>query len=272
MSTYLIGDIHGCYESLKLILNRINFNIKKDSLWLTGDIVAKGPKSLETLHLIRNLGKNVHMVLGNHDLHLLAIYTGASKSKYEDHLDQILNAPDVEELIEWLRKQPILQINKNKKILMIHAGIHPNWNIKQTIKYAREIENILQSKNYKFLLKAMHGNITKKWNINQNDLSRIIYNIKVFTRIRYCSLNGDLNMLYKGAPQNTPSSYLKPWFDFHTSTITKYNIIFGHWSALMGQGTPKGIYGLDYGCYYTGILTAIKWENKEIIQVSQIKK
>lgn len=268
MSTYLIGDVHGCYNNLMNILEKISFNPKIDTLWFTGDLVSKGPNSLEVLRLIYTLNDSVHLVLGNHDLHLLSIYAGINKqNKFNDHFKIILQAHDIDKIMNWLRQQPFIQIHKKKKIIMSHAGINPTWNLNSTIQYAEELKNILHDHHYYALLEIANGLIPTKWNINYNDIIRIKNNIESFTKMRYCFPNGKLAINYKKFPikKNIP---LIPWFNMPNLILPDYNIIFGHWSSLQGKGTPKGIYGLDYGCYWSGILTALKWEDKTFIYSS----
>lgn len=269
MSTYFIGDIHGCYNNLKTMLNHIHFNPDVDILYLTGDLVFRGPKSLEVLRLIRNFKNSAHTVLGNHDLHLLKKYFEIKKYQLsKDSFDPILTAPDSEELIYWLRQQPILYIDENKKILMTHAGIHPNWNIHHVKKYAKEIETILTS-DYPFLL--FKKNLTNASNINSiiniKKLKKIQANTEIFTRMRYIYLNGKLNMQYKNDPEDAPKN-IYPWFNIPRLISPTYSIIFGHWASLKKIKIPPNIYGLDSGCCWGGFLTALRWEDKKIIHIS----
>ncbi|WP_159714772.1 symmetrical bis(5'-nucleosyl)-tetraphosphatase [Blochmannia endosymbiont of Camponotus nipponensis] len=270
MSTYFIGDIHGCYKNLSTILELVCFNPNIDTLHLTGDLIARGPNSLETLRLIHAFKKSAHLVLGNHELHLLKIYFGTNHKTHKDYFDAILNAPDLEELIHWLRHQPMLYIDEDKKILMVHAGISPNWNINNAKKYAKEIEEILAS-NYSYLLfkKDIHNNdvnLSHLHQINTEKLKQIQENINVFTRMRYVYINGQLNLTYKGTPKNAPKN-IYPWFYLTKLVNPTYDIIFGHWASLTDIQIPSGIYGLDSGCCWGGSLTLLRWEDKKIIRV-----
>ncbi|ADV33533.1 bis(5'-nucleosyl)-tetraphosphatase [Candidatus Blochmanniella vafra str. BVAF] len=268
MATYFIGDVHGCYKNLRHMLDYINFDPDFDFLCLTGDLVARGPNSLEILRLIKSFKKNACTVLGNHDLHLLETFFSIKKKRTNHHFNDILNAPDSDELIDWLRHQSILYIDKNKKLLMSHAGLYPKWSINQAQLYAQEIENILISNHPEllFFTNRTSKNKIKIHNIDINQLEKIQHNVILFTRMRYIDLNGTLNLQYKHLPQYAPP-YIYPWFKFSKlKTTTGYSIIFGHWASLKNTQTPPGIYGLDSGCCWGGELTALKWENKTIIR------
>lgn len=266
MSTYLIGDIHGCYDELKIILAQVKFNPAEDTLWLTGDLVARGPGSLEVLRMVCNLGDNVRMVLGNHDLHLLAVYAGISRNKPKDHITPILEAQDVDELINWLRRQPVLQVDEEKKLVMVHAGITPQWNIDTARQCASDVETVLSSGSYPLFLDAMYGDIPNNWSQALSGLARLRFSANVFTRMRYCFPNGQLEMNCKDTPEKA-SVPLRPWFALPGPVPERYSIVFGHWAALMGQGTPANIYGLDTGCCWGGELTLLCWEDKKITRV-----
>ena len=262
MSTYLIGDIHGCYKELRALLKQCNFNPKFDTLWLTGDLVARGPNSIDVLRYVKSLGKSVRLVLGNHDIHLLSIYADIqNNNKPTKYFASLFNAYDIDELMYWLRNQPLLQCDEEKKIMMCHAGITHKWDCLTTKKCAREIENSLTNdNNYKIFLKEMHGDMPNNWTEKLTGFARLRFIINVLTRMRFCFLNGELNLIYKGKPNSTLP--LKPWFEFTIPVAKKYTIIFGHWSLLKGQGIPKGIIGLDTGCCWGNKLTMLHWEEK----------
>lgn len=267
MATYFIGDIHGCYKNFKNMLKHINFDPSTDMIYLTGDLVSRGPNSLEVLRLIKNYKKNICTVLGNHDLHLLQTYfeqKNIKSSKYS--FDTILHAPDAEDLIFWLRHQPILYINVDKKIIMTHAGIHPYWNLHNTKKYATEIEQILQSHHPYLLFKKKIRKSLNKKTINIKKLRKIQKNTDVFTKMRYVYKNGQLNMQYKNNPKNSPKN-IYPWFHLPRLTSPLYNIIFGHWASLKNRKITSKIYSLDSGCCWGGELTALRWEDKKILHI-----
>ncbi|URJ30234.1 symmetrical bis(5'-nucleosyl)-tetraphosphatase [Blochmannia endosymbiont of Camponotus sp.] len=267
MSTYFIGDVHGCYKNLRTMLDRVCFNPNVDTLHLTGDIIARGPSSLEVLRLIHNFNSSARLVLGNHELHLLKTYFGMDHKNHKDYFNKILNAPDLEELMYWLRHQPILYIDENKKIIMTHAGISPNWNICAAKKNAQEIEKILVSDYPYLIFKNIYKDVSADLHqiqINKKKLEQIQEYINVFTRMRYVYLNGQLDLKYKGIPKNAPKN-IYPWFSLKKLIDPTYNIIFGHWAALKNIQIPSGIYGLDSGCCWGGALTLLRWENKETI-------
>ncbi|NIG88763.1 MAG: bis(5'-nucleosyl)-tetraphosphatase (symmetrical), partial [Serratia symbiotica] len=184
MSTYLIGDIHGCFTELQALLAQVSFKPQCDRLWLTGDLVARGPDSLEVLRFVRALGPAVRLVLGNHDLHLMAVYAGISRNKPKDRLNALLEAPDADELINWLRYQPMIQVDDELKLIMAHAGITPQWDIETAKICARELEMLLRSNSYPLFLDAMYGDIPNKWTPELSGLARLRFSTNVLTRMR----------------------------------------------------------------------------------------
>lgn len=261
MATYLIGDIHGCYQQLIALLKHIRFNASEDTLWLTGDLVARGPDSLEVLRYVRSLGDRARLVLGNHDLNLLAVYAGIRRNKPKDQLSVLLNAPDADQLINWLRRQPLLQLDEEKKLVMTHAGIPPQWDITTARRCAYDLESILKSNSYPLFLDAMYGDIPNYWSDKLCGLARLRFISNALTRMRYCFPQGQLDMLCKEKPDKAPAP-LKPWFSLEGSVAPHYAIVFGHWAALEGRGPPAGIYALDTGCCWGGDLTALRWEDQ----------
>ncbi|CAK9886079.1 MAG: Bis(5'-nucleosyl)-tetraphosphatase, symmetrical [Candidatus Erwinia impunctatus] len=262
MSTYLIGDVHGCFDELTNLLQHVSFNPLQDTLWLTGDLVARGPDSLKVLRLVRSLGESVSMVLGNHDLHLLAVYAGISRNKPKDKLNELLNAKDADQLINWLRHQPLLQVDEEKHLVMAHAGITPQWDLPTAKTCAWEVETMLASNSYPLFLDAMYGDMPNNWSPNLAGLSRLRFSTNVMTRMRYCFPNGQLDMICKDAPEQAPPP-LKPWFMLPGKITEENTIVFGHWASLEGRGTPEGIIALDTGCCWGGELTMLRWEDKQ---------
>ncbi|UDG81217.1 Bis(5'-nucleosyl)-tetraphosphatase, symmetrical [Candidatus Hartigia pinicola] len=271
MSTYIIGDVHGCYRELRALLEQVNFSPKKDTLWLTGDLVSRGPESLQVLRYIKSIHSSVRLVLGNHDLHLLRVYCKISKNKPKDHLDELLNAYDIENLINWLRCQPLLQIDVKKKIIMAHAGITPQWDLDIACACAREVESVLSSDAYPFFINAIHGDMPNTWSGNLTRLSRLLFSTNALTRMRYCFPHGELDMVCKEIPKEAPSP-LKPWFLLPNKLPEGFLIFFGHWSSLESDQIPKYVYGLDTGCCWGRELTLFHWECKKFYhQKSQQK-
>ncbi|AKZ66091.1 bis(5'-nucleosyl)-tetraphosphatase (symmetrical) ApaH [Candidatus Palibaumannia cicadellinicola] len=268
MSTYLIGDIHGCYDELQKIIDKVNFDPLIDTIWLTGDIVARGPGSLEVLRMIRKLGNSVRIVLGNHDLYLIAVYSGlVNNIKDITKLKLVLEASDVDDLINWLRYQPVLQVDHHKKLVMVHAGITPQWNLNTAIKCALEVENLLKSNSYQLLFNTRDIIIPNYWSQELSGIARLKFITNVFTRMRYCFPNGTLDLTCKNMPDKNQEP-LRPWFTIPNQIISEnYSIVFGHWASLMGKGTPEGFYCLDTGCCWGGELTLICWENKKFTRI-----
>lgn len=261
MSTYLIGDVHGCYNELIALLQQVEFSPEKDTLWFTGDLVARGPDSLAVLRYVQSLGDRARIVLGNHDLHLLGVYAGISRNKPKDKLTPLLEAPDADALINWLRRQPLLQVDEEKKLVMAHAGLTPQWDIETAISCAQDVEAVLSSDTYPLFIDAMYGDLPNNWSNNLTGLSRLRFITNALTRMRYCFPNGQLDMYCKDAPENAPAP-LRPWFEVPGKVSAEYAIAFGHWASLEGKGTPEGIYALDTGCCWGGALSCLRWEDK----------
>ncbi|MBM0747998.1 bis(5'-nucleosyl)-tetraphosphatase (symmetrical) ApaH [Pantoea eucrina] len=262
MSTYLIGDIHGCYDELRALLAQVSFDPQQDELWLTGDLVARGPGSLDVLRYVKSLGDSVRMVLGNHDLHLLAVFAGISRNKPKDRLTPLLEADDADVLINWLRRQPLLQVDEEKKLVMAHAGITPQWDLATAKACAREVEAVLSSDSYPLFLDAMYGDMPNNWTPELSGLARLRFSTNALTRMRFCFPNGQLDMICKEAPDSAPPP-LRPWFNVPGKMGSDYTQIFGHWASLEGKGTPDHVIGLDTGCCWGGTLTLLHWETQQ---------
>ena len=268
MATYIIGDIQGCYDELQSLLKLVQFSPKNDELWLTGDIVARGPKSLKTLRFIKNLGDCAKIVLGNHDLHLLAIHQGIHASKKKDKLSTILKAKDCDELLNWLRMQPLLRRHPKFNFIMVHAGISPQCTLAQTEQLAQEVEQQLRSDDYSIFLREMYGNQPNSWSSDLQGIERLRFAVNVLTRMRYCFADGSLDFDCKLAPQQLDNTNnLVPWFEVETLDQS-CEIIFGHWAALLGKTNKTQIYGLDTGCVWGNSLTMLRWQDKQIFSLS----
>lgn len=256
MATYIIGDLQGCYDELMALLKQISYNPKKDQLWFAGDIVNRGPKSLECLEFVKSLGSKGKMVLGNHDFHLLAAYSGSPKALAKsDTLKSILNAHNVEELIDWLRHQPLMVTHPNLPIVMVHAGIPPQWTIPEALKYSQEIEKILQGKHWQSALtEHIYGNKPKQWDSFLQGWDRARYIINALVRMRFCSKTGRLEFDNKMPTSNNNTAY-QPWFSHSNRKNKDYQIFFGHWSTL-GAIDAYQVHATDTGCLWGGQLTA----------------
>ncbi|VFP86537.1 Bis(5'-nucleosyl)-tetraphosphatase [symmetrical] [Candidatus Erwinia haradaeae] len=270
MSTYFIGDIHGCYNELQLLLAQVKFNPDTDQLWLTGDLVARGPNSLEVLRFVKRLGQCVKLVLGNHDLHLLAIYAGKRRNKPKDCLNTLLVSNDIRSLIDWLRCQPLVQIDEERKIIMSHAGITPQWDLNTARTCANEIALILSSNSYQLFLDEMYGDFPNYWSPHLTGMARLRFITNALTRMRYCLPSGQLDMISKELPHRVMPS-LKPWFGMPRNISKDYTIIFGHWAALAGRGVPKGVIALDTGCCWGGCLTMLRWSDKKVFTQAALR-
>lgn len=263
MANLLIGDVHGCYDELMLLLDKAQFDPANDTLWFTGDLVARGKKSLEVLRFIKSLGDKTNLVLGNHDIHLLATYQKIKKPKPKDHLDELLAAPDCDELIDWLRHQPLLQLDPELKLIMVHAGIPPNWSLEQTVTFSCLIEKKLRSDNYTKWLNKLYGDSPTQYSPDFTQSELLRYSCNALTRMRYCYEDGSLDFNCKKAPNEAPTD-LKPWFDFPSQIINDgYRIAFGHWASLEGKGAPPSFYALDTGCCWGGKLTLLNYETQQ---------
>jgi len=259
VANYIVGDIQGCFDELQLLLNKANFDPKHDTIWFAGDLVARGPKSLETLRFVKSLGSAAITVLGNHDLHLLAVSLGIHPQKKKDRTLPIFSAPDRDELLDWLRHQPL--IAEHDEFVVCHAGISPQWDRKQACTASKEVEAELQGDNWKWLIEEMYANSPDYWDDDLQGIERYRYIINAFTRMRFCFTDGRLDMLCKLPPQDVTSKKLVPWFKLKQRIKLDKTILFGHWAALSGFENKHAI-GLDTGCVWGGTLTMLRWEDK----------
>jgi len=256
VAVYAIGDIQGCFDELQSLLQLIRFNSDCDRLWFAGDLVNRGPKSLDTLRFIRDLGSNAVSVLGNHDLHLIAMAHGQMLSSDNHTLDAVLAAPDRHDLIDWLQQQPLLHHDAALGFTMVHAGLPPQWDLTLAQQCAHEVETVLRGKNLAAFIPNMYGNKPGRWQDTLEGVDRWRFSINCFTRLRFCDADGHLKFKYKGPPGSQPAEYL-PWFEIASRRSRDLNIIFGHWSML-GQRSDPGIYPLDTACLWGGELTALR--------------
>lgn len=266
MSNYVIGDIQGCYSALIALLDKIHFNPKKDHLYFVGDLINRGPESLQTLRFIHSLEKSATAVLGNHDIHLLAVAEHIRPLHPSDTLIDILQAPDKEKLLYWLRHCPLLYFNSEIDFAFVHAGIPPFWTIEEACQLSSEVELQLRASTYAEFLKEMFGNQPCTWSqtLTSNDRHRFILN--AFTRMRYLHEDLTLDFTAKDAPYKNENSQLKPWFSF--SRKSQCNIAFGHWAALKGQCDAPNCYALDYGCAWGEELAAMNLNTFELYSVN----
>lgn len=259
MAIYAIGDIQGCFDAMEFLLEKISFNPKKDSLWFAGDLVNRGDKSLATLRFIKNLGDSAICVLGNHDLTLLAMNEGSKKLKNHT-MDDILAAPDRDELLLWLRHRPLLHHDKKLGFTMVHAGLPPQWDLKTAIQCAREVEQVLRGDEYKNFMDNMFGDKPKKWNEKLQGWDRLRFITNCLTRMRYCKPKGKLNFTDKGPVGSQKDGYI-PWYEAPNRKSNDLKIVFGHWSTLFGHTSHPNVFALDTGCLWGGSLTAMRLDS-----------
>jgi bis(5'-nucleosyl)-tetraphosphatase (symmetrical) len=269
MPTYCIGDVQGCFTELLELLQLLSFDENKDELWFVGDLVNRGPNSLEVLRFVKKLPKKV-VVLGNHDFHLLAVYHNLTHPR-SHNLDDVLKAKDGAELINWLRLQSLLHYSKTFNAVLVHAGILPEWNLYTARRCALEVEEVLHGNNYIELLKHIYGNKPFKWNSKLRGWSRLRFIINSFTRMRFCDKEGNLDFHHQCKVGDQPKGLL-PWFNLPRRKIKNIDVVFGHWAALEGKVNKPWLYALDTGCIWGNSLTALRLEDKKIFQVKCNKK
>lgn len=274
MSTYAIGDVQGCFSELMLLLKKINFNSAKDRLWFVGDLVNRGLKSLKVLRFVKNLGDKCIVVLGNHDLHLLAVVYGDQQYSDEDTFVDVLDADDKDELLFWLRSQKLCHHDEKLNFVMTHAGIPPQWDLVTAQKCSCEVEQVLQSDQHVEFFKYMYGNQPDRWDNGLFGWDRYRYITNALTRMRYCDSEGRLDLTEKGPLKSAPDD-LMPWYELLNPAWQKINIVFGHWAALMGKSNQihigENIFAIDTGCCWGNKLTALRLEDQQLFQVDAIQ-
>ena len=271
MATYIIGDLHGCFDELQLLLKQVHFNPTHDELWLTGDLIARGDDSLSCLRFVKDLGDRATVVLGNHDLHLLATLQGIKKVKPKDKVDAIFAAEDRTALQDWLRSRPLVAQHPQHKFVLAHAGISPEWDLATTLACAKEVEAILQGETFNSLLEQMYENQPDRWSADLQGIARWRYIINTFTRMRFCHADKRLDFECKLPVEQAPAE-LKPWFELDNPLFKQVDILFGHWASLIGYATPPRIYALDTGCVWGNYLSMIRWEDKQIFTQEKLTK
>ena len=263
MATYAIGDLQGCFLTMETLLAKIAFNHSRDRLWFVGDLVNRGLGSLECLRFVKHLADRAVVVLGNHDLHLLAVAEGLGKSGKHDTLAAILNAPDRDELLDWLRNR--LMVHAEGEFVMVHAGLLPQWDLALAMKLAHEVEAALRGKDYRSLLANMYGNEPDTWRDELAGLDRRRIAINAMTRMRVVSDDARMDLKFKGGLASLPEG-LSPWFERRHSSFADKTIISGHWSAL-GLHVSSRFIGIDTGCVWGRELTAVRLEDRMVFQV-----
>ncbi len=263
MATYAIGDLQGCFFSFQDLLKKIQFNTEHDRLWFVGDLINRGPGSLEVLRWIFERQSSVVAVLGNHDLHTLVVAEGFVSAHRSDTIQVLLDAPDANELLTWLRHQPLVHFEHG--YLMVHAGLLPQWTIDDAMMLGAEVQAALQSDHYADFLKHMYGNEPIAWQQDLVGWDRLRVITNAMTRLRVCGQQGEMEFKFKGELNKIPDGY-RPWFELEHRASIDTPIIFGHWSAL-GLKHTHNVFALDTGCLWGGQLTALRLEDKQIFQV-----
>ena len=263
METFAIGDLQGCAADLELLLERIDRQSPHARLIFVGDLVNRGTASLRTLRMVRALGERARTILGNHDLHLLAIACGARARGRMDTMQEILNAPDCDELLTWLRQQPLALLEQNH--LIVHAGVLPQWTAAQVMKLSNEVGTQLRGPHWHDFLRTMYGNTPLRWNDTLQGEERMRCIVNGLTRLRFCTADGDMEFDTKEGPGNPPTGYL-PWFDVPARKTSDVTVVFGHWSTLGLIQRPR-LLGIDSGCVWGGKLTAVCLEDRRLVQV-----
>ncbi|MGD8477179.1 MAG: symmetrical bis(5'-nucleosyl)-tetraphosphatase, partial [Burkholderiales bacterium] len=246
MATYAVGDIQGCLRPFRELLELIGFNPHRDRLWLVGDLVNRGPDSLQTLRFVRSLGEAAITVLGNHDLHLLMVAAGVGRMQKSDTLTGIIDAPDRDELLDWLRARKLFHLDDD--YAMVHAGLLPQWSAERALDLAAEVEQVLQSEQHLELAKHMYGNLPDGWHNTLKGWDRLRVIINAMTRLRICTVDGRMEFRHKGTPKNLPAGFM-PWFEVPGRRSADTTVIFGHWSAL-GLRAEKNLLAIDGGCLW----------------------
>ena len=254
MSIYVLGDIQGCYDEMRYLLDRVAFDPARDRVWFVGDLINRGPNNLHTLRYVKSLGKRAVIVLGNHDLHFLAVSHGIRKPMRKDTFEDVLAASDCQEMVDWLRRLPLLHHDEKRNCVMIHAGLNPQWSLKKAKSLAREVHKQLRGNKYVEFLAHMYGDEPDCWHDDIKGFDRLLAITNYFTRLRYCKKNGQMEFAHK---ENVVPRGFHPWFRHGRPKQEKLNILFGHWASLDGVTGVKNVYALDTGCVWGRKLTLI---------------
>lgn len=264
MATYAIGDLQGCFAPLERLLAAIAFDSARDRLWFVGDLVNRGPDSLACLRFVKGLGPAAVAVLGNHDLHLLCVAEGIERAKKLDTLQPVLDAPDREAILEWLRHRPLLHVEGT--FALVHAGLLPQWTVERAADLAREVEDALRAASYRDLLARLYGDQPDRWSDALEGMDRLRVIVNAMTRLRMCDRDGALALGYNGAPSDAGPE-LTPWFDMPERRSADHTLVVGHWSAL-GLALRADLLSLDSGCVWGCALSAVRLEDRALFQVA----
>jgi len=264
VATYAIGDVQGCCDALHALLGEVGFSTSRDTLWFVGDLVNRGTQSAQVLRFVRSLGERAIVVHGNHDLHTLAVAAGKAKRRADDTLEDLLGAPDRDELLDWLRMRPLLHVDR--EYVMVHAGLLPSWSLAQAADLAAEVEAALRAPAHLELYPSLYGSKPAAWSDALRGAERLRVIVNAMTRMRFCTPDGAMDFSVKGALEKALPGYL-PWFEVPDRRTRGVPIVCGHWSALGLRITPD-LLALDTGCVWGGRLTAIRLEDRRVFQTA----
>ena len=263
MPTYAIGDVQGCYRELRSLLRECGFDARRDRLWFVGDLVNRGPASLDVLRFVADLGDRAQTVLGNHDLHLVASARGIRPLRARDTFQDVLDAADGDALIDWLRERPVIHRDSERGFVMVHAGIAPAWTVDDALVHGDELSRALRAPDHPRLLAGMYGNEPDRWRKSLSGIDRLRFITNAFTRMRYCRRDGRLDFSDTGPP-GTQDSSLTPWFELRDTRADGIRIVFGHWATLQVEAALSRdlhVRHVDTGCVWGGSLTALRLED-----------
>jgi len=263
LATYAIGDLQGCFAPFEALLEKIGFDARRDRLWFVGDLVNRGPDSLRCLRFVKDLGAAAVTVLGNHDLHLVCVAEGLEKTRKRDTLEDVLGAPDRDELTEWLRTRPLLHVEGHH--VLVHAGLLPGWSVPRARELAAEVEAQLRGPDYRVLLQRMYGDEPRRWSDSLTGVDRWRVVINAMTRLRVCDSDGAMVLAFKGEPGDAMDAWI-PWFDFPRRASGDHVVVCGHWSAL-GLKLREDLLSLDSGCIWGRSLSAVRLEDRALFAV-----
>jgi len=263
MATYAIGDLQGCFDPLERLVDEIGFDPARDHLWFVGDLVNRGPDSLRCLRFVRGLGDRAVAVLGNHDLHLLCVAEGVERGGRRDTLADVLAAPDREEILDWLRRRPLMHVEDRHAL--VHAGLLPSWTVQRARALAEEVEAELRGPGYRAFLARLYGNEPERWSEELRGVDRLRLVVNAMTRLRVCEPDGAMVMRFNGEPGEASDGWI-PWFDMPDRRSRDHTLVCGHWSAL-GLCIRPDLLSLDSGCVWGRALTAVRLEDRALFQV-----
>jgi bis(5'-nucleosyl)-tetraphosphatase (symmetrical) len=268
LATYAIGDLQGCYEPLARLVDSLKFDPARDRLWFVGDLVNRGPDSLACLRFVKSLGEAAVSVLGNHDLHLLCVAEGVEKRRKRDTIDEVLEAPDRDDLLQWLRHRPLMHVEEG--FALVHAGMLPQWSVPRARELAAEVESRLRAPDYRALLEKMYGDEPGRWDDGLAGIERVRVIINAMTRLRVCTPDGAMSLEFKGEIGDAQREGLTPWFEAPGRRSADHTVIFGHWSAL-GLTIRANLLGLDSGCVWGRALSSVRLGDRKLLQVQCVR-